>query len=121
MTLVCRSATHEDVRRYYPTLTSSFKAWVAVLDGEVRGILGIALTRPIACMFSAFDEELRPYLKRLTILRFIKKAEAALNESRIPVWAIAEPTEPTAPAILKRLGFRPHEVAGEMIYERSPR
>lgn len=99
-------------------MTSSFRAWVCDLDGEPQGIIGVALLRPIACMFSTFNEPLRPFLKRPTILRLIKKAEAAVNASRVPVWAVAEPTEPTAPKILERLGFkRVGVVEGDEIYE----
>ena len=74
------------------------------------GIIGVALGRPFACMFSTFKEPLRPYLKSMTIMKLIKKAQGAVKESRVPVRAIAERTEPTAPQILERLGF---EYAGE--------
>ncbi len=105
MRLVSRPATPDDVRHYYPDITSSFRAWVCEMDGERRGIIGLALTRPVACMFSTFDEELRPYLKSLTILRLIKQTEAAMKAGKVPVRAIAEALEPTAPAILRRIGM----------------
>lgn len=105
MTLVSRAATPEDLKRFYPELTCSFRAWVCELDGEVQGIIGLALVRPMACMFSTFEKPLRPYLKHLTVLRLIKRAEAAVKASKVPVLALAEPTEPTAPGMLERLGF----------------
>jgi hypothetical protein len=105
--IVARPATREDVQKFYPGETCSFKAWVAEMDDEPRGIIGLALTRPQACMFSAFEPEFRPHLKSLTVLRLIKKAERAVKDSRTPVVALAQADEPTAPIILKRLGFKP--------------
>jgi len=104
--LTTRPATSSDVRAFYPDQTCSFRAWVAELDGEPKGIIGLALTRPAANMFSTFHEELRPHLKAMPILRLIKRAEAAVKESRTPVLALAEPGMATAPAILERLGFK---------------
>ena len=108
--LRARAATRDDIKAFYPEITTSFKAWACEMDGEVQGIIGVALGRPFACMFSTFKDPLRPYLKSMTILKLIKKAQAAVKESRVPVRAIAEKTEPTAPGILERLGF---EYAGE--------
>lgn len=72
-----------------------------------KGIIGISLARPIATLFSTFDEELRPHLRSLTILRLIKAAQAACKATPLPVFAVASPDEPTAPDILARLGFKP--------------
>lgn len=105
MSPVVRPATSDDVKLFYPDMHCSFRAWVCELNGEVQGIIGLALTRPMACLFSVFREPLRPYLKHLAILRGIKRAQALVQASRLPVLALAEPTEPTAPGILKRLGF----------------
>lgn len=113
-----RAATAADVQKFYPGMTNSFRAWVAELDGEPAGIIGVALLRPIACLFSTFKEELRPHLKRHAVGRLIKKAEAAVRKSKVPVWAVAQPDEPTAPAILERLGFQLlGERNGDVIYE----
>lgn len=106
MTLTVRPATADDIRHFYPEQTCSFRAMVAELDGERAGIVGLALTRPTAAMFSKFDEPLRPYLKRPAILRAIKRVEGMAKASRVPVVAIAEPTEPTAPALLERMGAK---------------
>ena len=60
-------------------------------------------------------------LKSLTILRLIKRAEAAVKASRVPVRAIAEPTEPTAPGMLERIGFEYlGRFGGDEIYEWEP-
>jgi hypothetical protein len=105
MRLVSRPATAADVREFYPDWKCSFRAWVCELDGQVQGIIGVALLRPVACLFSAFKEPLRPFLKSLTVLRLIKAVQALVAASRVPVVALAEPGEPTAPDILTRLGF----------------
>ncbi len=105
MSLAVRAATPDDVKNFYPDLGCSFRAWVCELDGEVQGIVGVALTRPNAGMFSVFREALRPHLRHLAILRAIKAAQAAVKASRVPVLALAEPGEPTAPKLLERLGF----------------
>jgi len=119
--LTARPATAEDVKVFYPEITASFRAWVAELDGELSGIVGIALLRPTACMFSAFKDELRPYLGRPVIMRQVKKAQAAVRMSRVPVWAVADPEEPTSPGILGRLGFKPlGEVEGDQIFAWTP-
>lgn len=104
--LTARPATPIDIRVFYPEETCSFRAWVVELDGELQGVIGVALSLPTACMFSTFHEPLRPWLKHPTVLRLIKKAEAAVKASRVPVVALAEPKERTAPKILERLGFK---------------
>lgn len=121
MRLSARPATAADVREFYPGLSNSFRAWVCELDGKVEGIIGVALLRPIACLFSSFREALRPYLRHPAVLRIIKKAQGAVKASRVPVWAVAQEDEPTAPTILQRLGFRLRgEVDGDVIYEFVP-
>lgn len=119
--IVTRPATAADVKLFYPEYSCSFRAWVAEQDGRVQGIIGVALTRPIACMFSAFREPLRQHLKCMPILRLIKKAQAAVQESKIPVLAIAEPTEPTAPGMLERIGFEYlGRIDGDELYQWTP-
>lgn len=105
MSLTTRPATAADVRDFYPDQTCSFRAWVAEVDGQPQGIIGIALTRPAACVFSAVREPLKPFLRHMAVLRLIKRAQAAVKASRVPVIALAEPGLATAPTILARLGF----------------
>lgn len=118
VTVTTRPATAADVQLFYPDLTASARAWVAELDGKPEGIIGLALLRPVACLFSKFNEALRPWLRHPAVLRLIKKAQAACEASRMRVWAGVEPDEPTSPAILARIGFRPlGELYGDQIYE----
>ena len=116
--ITTRAATSADLELFYPDLSASVKAWVAELDGRPEGIIGIALLRPVACLFSRFNEVLRPWLRHPAVLRLIKKAQAACRASRVRVWAGAEPDEPDSPRILERLGFEPiGEICGDRIYE----
>ncbi len=107
MNITSRPATAADLREFYPGMTSSFRAWVAEIDGKPEGIIGIALLRPMACMFSAFSDALRPLLRHPTVLRLIKRAQAAVRACGAPVGAAVDPNEPESPKILSRLGFRP--------------
>jgi hypothetical protein len=107
LNLTSRPATAADIAEFYPTMTSSFRAWVAELDGRPEGIIGIALLRPIACLFSTFRDALKPYLKHPAVLRLIKKAQAAVKACSAPVAAAIDPEEPESPKILTRLGFKP--------------
>ncbi len=116
--IACRPARREDIEHFYPEMGASFRAWVCELDGELAGIVGVALIRPTACMFSKFDEALRPHLKCLSILRCIKKARDAMASCGGPVIAIAEPGEETAPSLLRRLGFEyVDNIDGDEVYQ----
>lgn len=115
--MTVRAATAQDVNQFYPDVTASFRAWVAEVEGEVQGIIGLALTRPYACIFSAVNEPLKPLLKTMPILKLIKRVEALFKARGLPVLAIAEPDLMTAPAILQRLGFEYlQEVDGDEVY-----
>jgi hypothetical protein len=118
MTVVVRPARPEDVKRYYPDLSVSFKAYVAEVDGEPDGFIGLALTRPIACLVSATGDRLKPHLKSMPVLRAIKQMQEICSAHKGRVMAICDPDMATSPAILKRLGFRPALVVeGQDIYE----
>jgi len=104
--LIGREATAADIRAFYqdrpcPTL----KAWVAVLDGEVAGVIGLAREGHRAKYFSEIKPELRPFLKTLTALRTIKASMKLVRASRRQVFAIAQADEPDSHRVLKRLGF----------------
>jgi hypothetical protein len=77
------------------------------MDGELAGVVGLALTRPRACLFCWTAEKLKPHLKSVGVLRLLKKVEAAMHERGLPVYAIREANEPKAAEMLARLGFIP--------------
>lgn len=118
--MTTRPATAADVKGLHPGGTS-YRAWAAELDGETAGVIGLALTRPRACLFCSFDEALRPHLKSMPILRLLKKVEATFKRRGLPVYAIREKSEPKAEAMLKRLGFEyVGDVDDEHVYEWGP-
>ena len=120
--ITSRSATPDDLREFYPDETCSFRAWVVEMDGHPEAIVGVALTRPIASLFSTVRDAMAPHLNCMTVLRAIKKAQAAVMDCKTPVWAVCDPTLPTSPKLLERLGFEYFgEVDGDTIYARSAR
>jgi hypothetical protein len=105
-----RFATAEDIDTYYgfrPAQT--LQAIVIQFDGEVVGLIGVARHVDHARFFSEFREVLRPHLRTLPVLRAIKRAQALVSGSRLPVYAIAEETEADSVRILTRLGFIHHQ------------
>lgn len=83
-------------------------------------MIGLALTRPRACLFCWFDERLRPHLKSMTVLRLLKRVDMLIRERGRPVYAIRQADEPKAAAILTRLGFQPvEEIDGDEVWERT--
>lgn len=102
-----RWATQADVEAYYGHLPQeTIQAYVAVMDGQPVGLIGVARHKTYARCFSEFKPELRPHLRCMTILRTIKKAMALVRESPVPVIAVSQIDEPTSSRILQRLGFR---------------
>lgn len=117
-----RPATAADLAEHYPDLGCSVRAWTAEVDGEFAGMVGIALTRPEACIFSIVREPLRPFLRSMPVLKAIRRVKGLMEASRLPVRAIAEPGEEKAPKTLERLGMAfLGEFDGDRIYERRPR
>lgn len=100
---------------------ASYRAWACDLDGELAGVVGLALTRPRACLFCWFDERLRPHLKSIAVLRLLKKVEALIHERGLPVYAIREEREPQAEKVLTRLGFASvGEIDGDDVWVYAP-
>ena len=76
---------------------------VAKLDGRVVGALGVVREHGYGKYFCDFTDELRPYLKSMTIMRGIKASLRFCDEYRGPMIAVAEHAEGCR--ILNRLGF----------------
>lgn len=97
---------------------ASYRAWACDVDGKLAGAVGLALTRPRACLFCWIDEPLKPHLRTMPVLRAIKKIGDLIRERGLPVYAVREPDEPKAESMLKRLGFVPlGEVDGDEVWE----
>lgn len=119
--ITTRPATPADLALFYPDFTCSFRAWTALLDQAPKGIIGLALTLPVAFLFSNFEPELRPHLRRPGIMHLIRQTRDTIRKSRVPVWAVAQDDEPDAPRILQRLGLTYKGVLeGHVIYEYLP-
>lgn len=100
---------------------ATYRAWACDLDGVRAGVIGLAMTRPRACLFCWFDEALRPHLRAMPILRLLKRVEGLIRERSRPVYAIRQADEPKAAAILTRLGFAPvEEIDGDDVWEWTP-
>lgn len=116
--LTLRPATRADVEGLHPDAAGcSYRAWAGEIDGKQVGVIGLVFTRPRACLFCKFTEEARPYLKTMTALRMLKKVKTLIEDRGKPVYAIQEPGEPQAPAILTRMGFEfSEEIEGSRIW-----
>lgn len=96
----------------------SMRADVAILNGEVVGVIGVAREREYGRFFSDISPKLRPHLRSITILRAIKAAMRFVEGYGGPVLAEAEHDE--GRRILGRLGFE--HVDGEFyIWQNSIR
>lgn len=120
--LTLRPATRTDVEGLHPEANGcSYRAWAGEIDGKQVGVIGLVFTRPRTCLFCRFDEAARPYLKSMTALRMLKKVKTLIEDRGLPVYAVQEPGEDKAPAILKRMGFEfTEEIAGSRIWEWEP-
>lgn len=107
-TLSVRFATAGDIESFYGQLQQpTLRALVVEMRGDVVGLVGLARRGSISIFFSEVRTELRPHLKRMVALRAIKRAMKWVEQSAVPVFAIAQEDEPQAPALLVRLGFEP--------------
>lgn len=122
MSLTLRPATRADVDGLHPeTAGCSYRAWAGEIDGEPVGVIGLVFTRPRACLFCKFDERARPHLKTMTALRMLKKVKTLIEDRGKPVYAIQEPGEDKAPAILTRMGFEfSEEINGSAVWTWEP-
>jgi len=101
--MMVRYATADDVRQWFGEVPATMRAMVVERDGKVAAIAGLARMPDHWQAFSAFAPEMRAhgyYLAKLA-----KQFAGLLEAAPGAVFAIASKTEPTAPALLSRLGF----------------
>lgn len=79
------------------------RAYVALVDGKVCGIVGLSREGNIGKFFADFNEELAPYIGSVTVMRIVKKALKFCDAYRGPVISIAEHAEGCR--MLNRIGF----------------
>ena len=96
-----------------------FRGYVALLDGAVVGIGGVFMYGGVPVAFSQMKDPMRPFIKAKA--RAARLLEKYIDDMRIPVYATADPNEPTSGKLLEKLGFQPTGVEsgyGEMLVRR---
>jgi hypothetical protein len=71
-------------------------------DGELLGIAGIHYSNPRMC-FGNIKPALKNYPRE--IVKLAKAVIGKVAQSDVPVYAIAQPEESTAPGFLEHMGF----------------
>lgn len=110
--LEVRQATAADVIEWYEGYPpATLRAWVAVLDGKVVGIAGVAYgglskSRFVPEAFSEFKPELEPHLRSAPVQRAIRRVVKMIRATRPGPIAYASPKHEGSQELLKRLGFR---------------
>jgi hypothetical protein len=93
----------------------SFRGYVALLGREVVGVGGVYRMGGRLWLFSGYLPDLAPYRKvKAKAVRLLIQLVDRYDE---PVYATPDPTEPTAVALLTKLGFEP---TGETVADGSP-
>lgn len=106
-----RVARPEDAVAYYGTQAKmSFRGYVAELDGEVVGIGGVYYANGAPIAFSEMREPMRKHKR--AIAKACRMLTQLFDKIGGNVYAVACPTEPTAPRLLAKLGFVPTGLFG---------
>lgn len=97
----------------------TLRGMVGISDGRPVGIFGIYWIADCPVGFS----EWLPEVDNKSKARGFRLAEAMLDAHPTAVFAVPNPNQPTAPAILARLGFVPtgDEIMGGPLLVREPR
>lgn len=105
-----RYATAADIERYYGgPQPMTLRAVVLTLNDEPAAVIGVARHECYAQFFSEYRPEFLSHLKSMSTLRALKRVMSIVEETKLPVYAIAEEEEPDSVRILSRLGFVPFE------------
>lgn len=101
-----RTATAQDAAAFFGKAPDySFRGYVADLEGEIVGIGGVFYYDGLAVAFSEMREPMRKHKK--SIVKACRILTELFDKLGGNVYAVACPTEPTAPNLLARLGFVP--------------
>ena len=102
--ILTRPATAQDIEAYYgKEPRGTLRAYAAIMDGEVVGLIGIVREATVGRFFCDFKPKLQPYLQSITIMRAVKRSMEFADQYRGPVVAVAEHAEGCR--ILHRLGW----------------
>ena len=103
---ILRKATAADAQAFYgKPHPYTFIGYVAELDGEIIGIAGVFFDGGKRVAFSDLKPEVRKYRKFM--VKTLKILAELFDSLGVPVYAVANQAEPTAPYLLIKLGFRP--------------
>lgn len=97
-----RPATGQDIKKFYPDLRHTFRAWVAEDETGVLGIGGVYYDGPYIIAFSRFEPGLEKY--PLGKARGLKKIMEIVKDRHCI--AIADEKFRDAPGLLERIGFK---------------
>jgi hypothetical protein len=104
MTVTIRAATKADIEGFSGVpLARTVRAFVAEKDGALVGIGGLAYYPDHVLAFSEITDPLREH--KTTIWRVCRRIVDMMKNCRAPVYAVRNPDEPTAGALLERMGF----------------
>jgi hypothetical protein len=106
-----RPATAKDVEEFYGKPSKhSFRGLVAVDDGSIVGIGGITTVNSRLVVFTSMREEMKRHKK--AVAKGCRLMMDMVKEAGRPVYAVADPNEPTAEKLLAKLGFEPTGLSG---------
>jgi len=99
-----RDATAADAREFYgQEPTNTFRGIAAIVDGKVIGIGGLFYDNNRVIAFSDMKPEMRQ--RRKDMARACRMIVGMAKKTKRNVYAVAQEDEPTAAALLKKLGF----------------
>lgn len=99
-----RLATHDDLMDWWGNVPATMRALVVEDGGRILGVAGLAVMPDHIQAFSRFKDELRAHPFVLAKVAVLFKA--LLDDAGGAVMAVCSETEPTAPSLLRKLGFR---------------
>lgn len=83
----------------------SLRGYVAELGGELVGLGGLYYENGIPVAFSYIRDALRR--RKKDVVKGCRILLAMVNAQKGPVYAVADPEEPTSAALLAKLGWEP--------------
>ncbi len=101
--MIIRPATRDDIIEMCGgTFAENIWAMVAEDEGKVLALAGVRYSNPTMCFGN-----IKPEMKKSprTIIKLARMVTKVVDESDMPVYAIADKDEPTAPRFLEHVGF----------------
>ena len=99
--MIYRPATAADIVAFYgKPWPTTLKAVVLVLDDKPVGVIGLSREGNHLKLFSDAAPELEPHMRSITVMRGLKRVMRWVEESHLPVVAVAD-----NPPLLEKLGF----------------